>query len=138
MRQLLRVLLVAGAVLSMVRAADAVAPFETCCACVAGERGTSAGNGITVPALFCGEFPDNALPDERCTEAGGYLQCLGIMAGNQEALSCSAQLADIGIDCPAAAGAPAGGTAMLTVLALLLAGSGMLVLRRRAPARSRH
>ncbi|MBX3024383.1 hypothetical protein KF840_05675 [bacterium] len=129
-----RILLIAAlGIVATVAARPVSAAFLTgCCACLEQHNAqTASGPPQAQPALFCSQVVGMGYPDfvQRCDDAGGAsAPCFDPSPGQ----SCGATLAQQGIGCPAAPGAPAAGHLGLAALAVALSSLGFAALRRRA------
>lgn len=109
---------------------------EACCACLplGAEMGTAAQLQEPRTALFCGDFAETQEPADRCQQLDGVLLCIAQLPA-EAAVSSECRellLSEAQITCPLSTGAPVSGAWGLTALALLLAGGGMVAVRRRA------
>jgi hypothetical protein len=143
MARFLSVLFCSIAVSSIAVAAPAPPMSQPiCCACVDQiVHEDAAENGQTVEALFCSsEFVEL----DRCKGLDGVFLCLKRITDPPMATDpavdpeCVELLSENGITCPATSGAaaPMLGVTSLGVLAVLLTGAGVLVLRRRGIVQS--
>ena len=114
-----RLLLAASLLIVQASSALAYGPPEpaACCAC----QGAS-----SPPALFCSRVPVDDLPSlvTQCDSQGGVLKCASPPIGDT---ACTFE----NLNCPAAP-APALDSASLGALAVVLAGVGVITVRRRA------